>query len=709
MKNQVLPFVENRYITNSFLTKKLLPIFISVLLFGQNLLAQDLGPSAYSKLTWDHISTVHSWGGEVSTSIGLTTDKKMYLWGNNKNFTIHKNYVNNGPTIFYPLHQMAPFYLPSPAGETIKKVQVKSSKHITLGDEAPTYFCLSESGKLFAWGYNNGLLATAWPVPSSSPANTLADTTRNKRAPVQLTILGESTFVDFDASSFNDFWIAIGASGKAYHIGKSGIVSGGGIETNYNFAALPNPDGVDNATFKYTKAWTYKNATQFAFLYLKGNNGKIYWTGGQGGLYAAGIPSQYEAPTPTDINKFYGKIRIISPLEVAMPAGVDVVDMEVANPKQPRQTTTALGADGKVYMTGLWRVKSTMDNYWARNYVVVPLKTAPASTDVSAVYSNTWQDSTYTLKSFVEIAMPPGATKILDITSHDKESAVSGSHGFSVVGDNNKVYWSGVIPNTTQEIIIYASNYLSLAPVGTSMANDRCIYVNQTNTLSQYSWSEESINLEGASQLFASDNIGASNGFYQMGIISKTGRGYFFGNIQANTGLGKISSGSGGQFGYTVYPVPIANEQLLSCQASPGTGGSWAGGGSGVTNTAVGTIDCSKTQIITAPQVGVIKDHSIVVTLNVTTAGGITPITVTGSGMTVAPSFSLSTATTGIQQFTIPVHYDGTALGSLDFTVGTMGSCTANLGSTTNNTKTVNMEIWTLDNCTLKPAAPKLK
>ena len=674
-------------------------IIIFLIQLRTDSIAQDLGPTAYSKLTWDHISTVHAANTVASTSIGLTTDKKMYVWGNNRHFTIHTNYTNNGATVFYPLYQMAPFYLPSPAGETIKKVEVKSTSSTNgSGEHAPTYFCLAESGKLYAWGFNNGLLATAWPVPSGSPNNTLADTTRHKRAPVQLTILGESSFVDFDAASFNDFWIAIGASGKAYHIGLNGIVSGGGSDVQYTFAALPNPDGVDNATFKYTRVWTHKNAHQFAFLYLKGNNGKMYWTGGQGGLYASGVPSQYEAPTPADINKFYGKIRIIAPLEVDIPAGVDVVDMDVANPKQQRQTTTAISSDGKAYMTGLWRIKSTMDNYYARNYVVVPLKTAPVSTDVAAVYTSSSQDSTYTLKKFVEIAMPPGATKILDIVSHDKVSSLGGFHGSSVVGDNNKVYWSGVI-NDANIMNIWVSNYLTTTPNTYNTAsnvNDVCTYVIQTSTLSQYSWSQESINLEGASQLFVSDNTGPGT-LIQLGIISKTGRGYFLGQMYPNAGVGKISISTGDSFGYTAYPVPIANEQLLSCQASPGTGGTWSAGPVAPTNTAVGTIDCAKTQLSPAPTFGSASQLDLIVTINVTTAGSFTPLTVTGSGMTIANNVtSIATATTGIQTFHIPMDYDGTALGTMNFTVGSAGSCTADL--TTKSTQIIK-NVWTLNNC----------
>ena len=681
---------------------RIIVVLIAVLAIDTPLIAQDLSPSAYSKLTWDHISTLRTVNDVASASIGLTTDNRMYVWGNNILFNIHTNSVNG--TIRRPLQQTTPFYVPSPAGETIKKVQVKASS--TATDNGPTYFCLSQSGKLYAWGFNNGLLETAWPVPTGAPTSTLSDTTRTKRTPVQLTILGESSFVDFDASSFSNYWVAIGVSGKAYHIGNNGIVSGGGADTQYTFAAMPNPAGVDNATFKYTRVWTYKVANQYPVIYLKGNNGKVYYTGSFSPLIASGVPSLYYADAPTlTTNETYGKVRSITPREVPFPTGVDIVKMEIGNPGIERQTTYALSADGKAYMAGLWKVKSYMDNNYTRNYVVVPLKTTPLSSEIHIVRTTSTQDTTFVLKQFVEVATPPGATKILDIISNSKHLGLGGAHGSNVVGDNHKVFWSGTIYGLVDSRV-NASNFLSLVNNDFDAFNssDVCLTVVRSSILSDYTWTQESINLEGASQLFSSGNYQAGNEA-QMGIISKTGRGYFVGTAGVNTGTGKIYTEATNPF--FVYPVPIANEQLLSCQSSPGTGGSWTNGPVTPTNTAVGVLDCSKTQLITAPVVGTVSNLSLVVTVNVTTAGTFTPITVSGSGMSVASGYTISTTITGVQQFVIPVQYDGTALGALNFTVGSAGTCSADLASTSK--KTVNMDVWTLDNCTLKLVAPKLK
>jgi hypothetical protein len=93
--------------------------------------------------------------------------------------------------------------------------------------------------------------------------------------------------------------------------------------------------------------------------------------------------------------------------------------------------------------------------------------------------------------------------------------------------------------------------------------------------------------------------------------------------------------------------------------------------------------------------------------MNITTVGTL-PVSVSGSGMTLVSGFSNVTATTtGTQVFYIPMKYDGTALGTLTFTVGT-GTCTADLNSATAKKKAL-VDVWTLDNCTYKVAAPTLK
>jgi len=123
---------------------------------------------------------------------------------------------------------------------------------------------------------------------------------------------------------------------------------------------------------------------------------------------------------------------------------------------------------------------------------------------------------------------------------------------------------------------------------------------------------------------------------------------------------------------------------------------------------AAGTIDCAKTAIFPAPVSGTAKQHTLVVTVNVTTVGCFTPITVSGSGMSVANGITqICTTTTGVQKLHIPVYYDGTALGTLNFTVGSSGTCSANLSTVT--PKKVIQDMWVLDNCTLTVAGPTLK
>lgn len=115
--------------------------------------------------------------------------------------------------------------------------------------------------------------------------------------------------------------------------------------------------------------------------------------------------------------------------------------------------------------------------------------------------------------------------------------------------------------------------------------------------------------------------------------------------------------------------------------------------------TAAGTINCPSTQIISAPVSGTASNHALYVSVNVTTAGAISPITVSGAGFTLLDSpYELTAAATGLQTFVIPVRYDGTALsGNLNFTVGDFGSCTANMAIPS---KVTSKNVYSLDGCT---------
>ena len=118
-----------------------------------------------------------------------------------------------------------------------------------------------------------------------------------------------------------------------------------------------------------------------------------------------------------------------------------------------------------------------------------------------------------------------------------------------------------------------------------------------------------------------------------------------------------------------------------------------------------GILDCSKTQIIQAPVQGIPNQVTLVVTVNVTVAGNLS-VTLSGSGMSLANGITyVTTTTTGVQTFNIPMNYDGTTLGTLTFTIGS-NTCTADLSLTK---KKALIDVWTLDNCTIKTAAPTLE
>ena len=123
-----------------------------------------------------------------------------------------------------------------------------------------------------------------------------------------------------------------------------------------------------------------------------------------------------------------------------------------------------------------------------------------------------------------------------------------------------------------------------------------------------------------------------------------------------------------------------------------------------------GALACNKTILYPAPIVGTPQQLDLIVTIDVSVAGGCfdVPVTVTGSGMSlVEPLMKICPIGTGPQTFHLPVKYDGSPLGTMNFTILGAGSCAVDL-TTTPGRKGV-CEIWTLDKCSPVLLAPKLK
>ena len=694
MKTLYYPFFLKNYWMR--MPESIVYLFAILLLLGQQAAqaqGMDLGDPSYSTLTWDHISSVRI-NDYVSASVGLTKDGRLYTWGGNGGHTSNTSNSANG----YAVGQVAPYFVKGPAGETPIKVRVAASSGRGPGKYSnfpfPAFFCLTASGKMYAWGMNDGIagsnLAT-FPVVTSQPADT--DTTKAKRSPILMTNIGESTYVDMDFSQTGGYGVVIGSSGTAYLIGVYDYRSGGGFTST--FAPLPKPSGV-GSSFKYTKVWVSHFPTAAATrLYLKGNDGNLYFTSGyMANEYSSGVPEVFgsNSPAPTfTAAELSRDIRSINPRLVPFPAGEEIVDMNV---RVESGSTYAISASGKAYIAGTWRYYFSAGGGTPsldyRTYVIAPLAAAPPASQLYIYVS--FGDSTYYLKQFQQIAMPAGVTSVLSILG-GRENSASQNYATLMVGNNNKVYWSGTgygSDGAASVTAITSANFLQLTSSGSpSPLPDECNYISLARSNSYYSWLYEATNYRGAQKIFRPHDT------YQLGIISASGRGYFVGQMAANTAPGKLVTTSGGFVYTSPYPVPISNELLLSCNLSPGTGGPL---GEPVSTPGVGVIDCSKTKLYPAPVQGTPSELSLLVTINVTTVGDFSPITISGSGMSLVSGFDKVTATTtGVQTFHIPIKYDGTALtNAFQFTIGQAGSCSADLTNKPSNEIT---RVWSLNNC----------
>lgn len=219
------------------------------------------------------------------------------------------------------------------------------------------------------------------------------------------------------------------------------------------------------------------------------------------------------------------------------------------------------------------------------------------------------------------------------------------------------------------------------APVNTSQSGDASTQLAPSGGLAPYTYSNGSndagcIAPQGALVLPASSNLVIqSNGAYSYTTPSTPGTYYFCIKVcdSSSPSICKVAV-------YTVNVTAASSN---------------------------GTLDCSKTILVPAPIVGVASMIILKVTINVTTSGTF-PVSVSGSGMTLLSGVSsVQTTNTGTQTLDIPLKYDGTALGVLTFTVGT-NTCTADLSSVTAKKKAI-VDVWALDNCSIKIASPSLK
>lgn len=126
---------------------------------------------------------------------------------------------------------------------------------------------------------------------------------------------------------------------------------------------------------------------------------------------------------------------------------------------------------------------------------------------------------------------------------------------------------------------------------------------------------------------------------------------------------------------YQPWPIALANNHTGNSGSNNNSNNS--NGDAGL----VGNIDCNASQIIGNLSAGTASDLVLRIDVDVTTSGG-TPVSVTGSGMTLKNDpYAVSTNSTGAHTFYIPLVYDGSAIGSLTFNIDGIGSCSADLNN----------------------------
>jgi hypothetical protein len=200
-----------------------------------------------------------------------------------------------------------PVYLPLPGIE--KAVDLRLGAYVAM--------VLSDVGNVYFRGVDGAANAAGFAsLPVIKPYNQW----------VTLNVAGETGFKHINCNAGGYQSVVIGTSGKAY---RAGLASDLGGDVANTYTQIPFPSGVTG----FTTTWmdTYFRE---AYMFLKGNNGKIYALGRNdfGALGSGNLTNIAMNATP---------------VEVLFPAGVDIVDISSAE-----GINLALAADGTGYVWG---------------------------------------------------------------------------------------------------------------------------------------------------------------------------------------------------------------------------------------------------------------------------------------------------------------------------------------------------------------------
>ncbi|NBA78823.1 hypothetical protein GOQ04_24940 [Emticicia sp. ODNR4P] len=279
-----------------------------------------------------------------------------------------------------------------------------------------------------------------------------------------------------------------------------------------------------------------------------------------------------------------------------------------------------------------------------------------------------------------------GASDASHINGYVKHRANVANQAFSFPVGSGTDYRSLSVSGTRDANSVIATAWIQGDPSTTADPTDtptshpvssKGTGITSVSTIGQWDWLVESGSNSGMTVTVSIPDLSTFGAASDLRLVGWDGTAWV--NLSANQGASNNTENS------TLSGTMISGITALGI----GLAGAVAGG----------SITCAKTQLIPAPVTGVASQVTLLVTINLTAEGTFSPISVSGSGMSLANGISSVIAVgmgTGSKTFSIPLNYNGSALSSVNFTIGSAGSCTADL---TQASKQMVANVWTMNNC----------
>ena len=474
-----------------------------------------VGRGTYTPLrfeTIDHDNTVRAF------VVGLTKDKKVFVWGRATNIVD----INNADPLVFG--RRTPERIKNIPGDPLINKALKSGDGVIM---------LSQQAEVYVAGVNeNNQFGSQFPTGAVIE-------------PPERLILpsGETTAIDIASLSTTSSsgTIIIGGSGKAYFSGTAhyapirpgGATTGAFAADNIDqFTQIPFPQGVDEQSFKYTRVF----ADREVMLFLEGNDGNYYSSGvniygslGHGSI----VTTFFVRPNISQPVTRHIFVRVTDPPErVRFPRETRIKKFHFSFGSDDSRSAFAVAEDGNIFCMGYIGRGSQA------KYIFAPIadshidKIKSVSTYTAGLVSVGMVADTYYTSIPLPLSKPSGVSNFVDMGII--------SHSIFALADNDSVYFHATSSTPGSYAVTRIDPDIEIQSVGNQ---------NQWNWISNYL---STLNL---GNLASMHSFNSGTAF----ALDKDGRAYYWGNAGANSNLAGTLTGADENY---IVPTKLVDGRL---------------------------------------------------------------------------------------------------------------------------------------------------